>query len=63
MPVERERLAYICNHKSHGELPQRVFLLPGDAVPPRCSDGHPMVRQINVPYKDQTSAAKKRRKK
>lgn len=47
---EQERSAWICNHKAHGELPQRVFLLPGDRTPPRCSDGHVMTRQVNLPY-------------
>lgn len=46
---EPERKAYICYHKDHQGLPQRVFLLPGDTEPPRCGLGHVMTRQPNTP--------------
>lgn len=45
-----ERRAYVCAHKSHGELPIRVFLAPGEPEPPECPEGHKMQRQGNVPY-------------
>lgn len=45
-----ERRAYICNHKSHGDLPQRVFVQQGEPEPPKCSDNHVMIRQPNRSY-------------
>jgi hypothetical protein len=50
-----ERIAFYCNHRDH-EKPNpgayRIFLLPGEPMPPRCKD-HPerkMIRQENQPY-------------
>jgi hypothetical protein len=47
---ERERKAWVCTHKNHGDLPVRIFLLPGDAEPPKCPEGHRMTPQPNRPY-------------
>lgn len=55
----KERLAFICEHPDHAKnsMAYRVFLLPGEPQPPRCSEhNRPMARQSNRPYR-----AKKRK--
>lgn len=50
---QRERRAYVCaNVKGHeGEVPLRMFMLPGDTAIPRCPiHNRPMERQPNRRY-------------